>query len=188
MINQRVNRRRVLRRGMGAVGAVGALATLQGGMLARAAGTPTTEGDLWGLEGTWMQPVALGSAAPFQSLSTYAAGGGVITTAQTRASAAPPGCRDGWGSHHGTWARTGELTFQRHVVAFLFGPTGAPTGTHTVNQAILMAGDGQSYSARGTVTFADVTGKVLRTTSAGIEQATRITANAMHATGSTSGQ
>ena len=187
MIDQRVNRRRMLRRGMGAVGVVGALATLQGGMLARAADTPTTEGDLWGLEGTWISSVALGSAAPFQSLSTYAAGGGVITTAQTSQRGAP-GMPGSVGSHHGTWARTGELTFQRHVVAFLFGPTGAPTGTHTVDQAILMAGDGQSYSARGTVTFADVTGKVLRTTSAGIEQATRITANAMHAAGSTSGQ
>jgi hypothetical protein len=176
-----MDRRRVLK-GAGALGAIGALAALQGGMPARATGN-----DTWGLEGTWISTVALGAVAPFQSLSTYAAGGGVVTTAQTSLRGAP-GMPGSVSSHHGTWARTGELTFQRHVVAFLFSLMGVPTGTHTVDQTILIAGDGQSYSAHGTVTIADVTGKVLRSMSAGTEQATRITANGMHAAGSPSGQ
>jgi hypothetical protein len=187
MTDQRVNRRRMLKKGAGVVGALGALAALHGAMPARAADTPTTGGDMWGLEGTWISTVALGSLAPFQSLSTYAAGGGVVTTAQTSLRGAP-GMPGSVSSHHGTWARTGELTFQRHLVAFLFGPTGVPTGTHTVDQAILMAGDGQSYSAHGTVTVGDVTGKVLHTTSAGIEQATRIAATGMHGAAGPSGQ
>ena len=187
MTDQRMNRRRMLKKGAGAVGAIGALAALQGGIPVRAAEPNTTGVDTWELEGTWISTVALGSRAPFQSLSTYAAGGGIVTTAQTSMRGAP-GMPGSIGSHHGTWARTGELTFQRHVVAFLFSPTGAPTGTHTVDQAILMASDGQSYSAHGTVTFADVTGRVLRTTSAGIEQATRVTANGVRAASSPPGQ
>jgi len=177
--NHYVNRRRILT-GLGAAGVVGALAALQ--EPTRAAG----EG-AWGLEGTWISGVALGSTPGFQSLSTYAAGGGAVTTSQ-RGPRGAPGRPGSISAHHGTWARTGELTFQRHVVAFTFDATGAPTGTHTVDQTLVMAADGQSYSAQGTVTFADVTGKTLPSSSAGTEHATRMTANALHVAGSTSGQ
>ncbi len=181
MTDHYVDRRKILK-GVGAVGAAAALAALHGPLSAHAAET-----DGWGLEGTWISTVALGSRAPFHSLSTYASGGGVVTTAQTSLRGAP-GRPGSIGSHHGTWARTGALTFQRHVVAFTFDRTGAPTGTHTVDQTILMAADGQSYSAQGTVTIADVRGTVLQSSSAGVEPATRITANGMHAASSPAGQ
>ena len=187
MERQRIDRRRMLR-GIGAAGAVGAVAALQGSLPARAAAVEAGGGDTWGLEGTWISTVLLGSPAPpFQSLSTYAAGGGVVTTAQTSLRGAP-GMPGSIGSHQGTWIRAGGLTYHRRVVAFTFNQAGVPTGTHTVDQTIQMAGDGQSYSAQGTVTFADVTGKVTRTTSAGTEQATRIAAAGMHAPGSPTGQ
>jgi len=181
MAKHRIDRGTMLK-GVGAAGAASALAALHGPLPAHAAET-----DGWGLEGTWISTVALGSPAPFQSLSTYAGGGGVVTTAQTQLRGAP-GRPGSISSHHGTWARTGELTFRRRVVAFTFDPTGAPTGTHTVDQTILLASDGQSYSARGTVTVADVTGKVLQSSSAGVEHATRMTANGLRVTSSPAGQ
>ena len=181
MANHRIDRGTILK-GVGAAGAATALAALHGPLPAHAAETND-----WGLEGTWISTVALGSPAPFQSLSTYASGGGLVTTAQTQLRGAP-GRPGSISSHHGTWARIGELTFQRRGVAFTFGPTGAPTGTHTVEQTILLASDGQSYSARGTVTIADVTGKALQSSSAGTEHATRLTANGMRVAGSPAGQ
>jgi len=187
MAHTRINRRGMLTGAAGAVGVVGALAVLQNPTSASAAGSAGTGDDVWGLEGTWLSTVALASRAPFQSLSTYAGGGGLVTTAQTQVRGAPsrPGPIS---SHHGTWSRTGELTFQRHATAFTFDPTGAPTGTHTTDQRIMMAADGQSYSAQGTVTVADLTGKVLLSSGAGTEQATRMGTHGMHATGSTAGQ
>lgn len=181
MTDHHVDRRTMLKRA-GAVGAVAALAAIHDPLPVRAAET-----NAWGLEGTWLSTVALGSRTPFQSLSTYAAGGGVVTTAQTQLRGAP-GRPGSISSHHGTWVRTGELTYQRHVVAFTFDPTGTPTGTHTVDQTILMAADGQSYSAHGSVTIADVTGKVLQSSSAGTEHATRLTGQGMHAMGSPASQ
>ncbi len=181
MDNHCIDRGTMLK-GVGVVGAATALAALHGPLPAQAAET-----DVWGLEGTWISTVALGPRTPFQSLSTYAGGGGVVTTAQTQLRGAP-GRPGSISSHQGTWARTGELTFQRHVVAFTFDPTGTPTGTHTVDQTILLASDGQSYSARGTMTIADVTGNVLQSSSAGTEHATRITANGMRVAGSPAGQ
>ncbi|MGH2388465.1 MAG: hypothetical protein ACRDIE_09705, partial [Chloroflexota bacterium] len=163
---QRRSDRRCLLKGAGAAGLVGALGVLQAPTLARAAGAAPSGDQSWSLEGTWISTVALGPGTVFQSLSTYAAGGGVVTTAQAqpRGAAGRPGSVS---AHHGTWMRTGALTFQRHVVAFTFDPTGVPTGTHTVDQALVMAEDGQSYDAHGTVTISDLTGKLLQSTSAG---------------------
>ncbi len=184
MVKHRIDRGAMLK-GVGVAGAATALMALHGPLPAHAAETAETDG--WGLEGTWIATAALGPSAPFHTLSTYAGGGSLIGTAQTGPRGAP-GRPGSIGSHHGTWARTGELTFQRNTVAFTFDPTGAPTGTHRVEQTILMAADGQSYSADGTVTIADVTGKVLHSSSTGTEHARRMTLHGMPAAGRPSGQ
>jgi len=51
----------------------------------------------------------------------------------------------------------------------------------------MMAADGQNYCAHGAITIADIKGKVLQSTSAGTEHATRLAATAMPA-GSPAGQ
>jgi hypothetical protein len=165
MADQRFDRRRVLK-GAVAVGAVSALAAVQGPPLARA-------DEMTGIEGTWLSTVTTsgsGAPPPFQALVTFTAGGGLVETDQSTS----PSQRS---AGQGTWACTDDDQVRARFLAFLFDDSGHPQGTLTVPFTVRLSEDGETLAGTGTFQAVDLTGKVVNAGSFTL-QGRRITVDA----------
>jgi hypothetical protein len=162
MAEQRFERRRVLK-GAAALGALGALAAVQGPPIARAEA-------MTGIEGTWLSTVTTGGSGappPFQALVTFTAGCGLVETDQS----ASPSQRS---AGQGTWAHTDDGQVRARFLAFLFDAAGHPQGTLIVRFTVRLSEDGGTLAGDGTFQVVDLTGTVVNSGSVTL-QGQRIT-------------
>ena len=149
MTDQRFERRRVLK-GAAAFGALGALAAVQGPPIARADA-------MTGIEGTWLSTVTTGGSGappPFQALTTFTAGGGLVETDQSTS----PSQRS---AGQGTWARTDDDQVRARFLAFLVDASGHPQGTLIVRFTVQFSEEGETLAGAGTFQVVDLTAKVV---------------------------
>lgn len=107
--------------------------------------------------GSWLLDVTLTSTHPpfsFQSLETYDAGGGLVTTDQI--SFDPQGLAS---PGHGTWVSRGGGKFATTWLSFVFDAKGNPTGWAKVQETITVSADGNTFSGSGVFTRYDAHGK-----------------------------
>jgi hypothetical protein len=164
MANARLDRRDILK-GIGAVGALGALATVPNALPAHA--SAEAGADPSGIEGTWLStminkstmPMQSGAAAPqmiAQVLCTYTGGGGLLATGTTDEAA---GSRSSPG--HGAWVRVGPRTTRYTVKAFGFDDKGNLANIGTFGEVITLGADGMSYTGKGEYRVVDLKRKVI---------------------------
>jgi FtsP/CotA-like multicopper oxidase with cupredoxin domain len=149
MAEQRFDRRRVLK-GAAAFGALGALAAVQEPPMAHADAKT-------GIEGTWLATVTTGGSGappPFQSLVTFAPGGGLVEADQST----PPSQRS---AGQGMWVRTDDDQIRARFLAFLFDTSGHPQGTLIVPFTIRLSEEPETFAGTGTFQVVDLTGKVV---------------------------
>ena len=102
--------------------------------------------------GTWVvtaTPPASSGFAPFNILYTFAAGGALITTSQIDHFVPNTGVLQG------SWRRGDQGEINSTLVAFLYGPTGAPIATLKV-RATYQFSDANNFTGRGQQAFCDL--------------------------------
>ena len=107
------------------------------------------------LEGSWNVVVGPGSPTEFRTLTTYAAGGGLMATAPV----VPPPFHAS--TAHGTWERTGGHQFTYTFLALLYNPTGHFAGTLKVRETITLDNGGDQYDGTSSVEVFDPFGNVV---------------------------
>jgi hypothetical protein len=117
------------------------------GLVAMASSVMAKEGDdannNVGIEGTWLSRVTIPNPPPgvppvFLSLATYTRSGQAI-----EANSTPQDRSVGLGE----WARTGHRTFERTFTYFVFGPDHVFASFTQVTSMIVVAADGETYTA-----------------------------------------
>ena len=118
----------------------------------------SADGRGWGaqkLVGSWMVAVDRGPALPaLKSLQTFTSGHGVVEIANGGATARSPS--------HGAWERTGRREYATTIVFFRYDPAGgAYLGTVKVRRTLVLAPDGQSFTAVSVGELRDPAGNLL---------------------------
>jgi hypothetical protein len=148
------DRRRVLQ----STGALGALAVLAGPGLAHAdaaadssplaqvAQLPAAEDPTLSVLGTWLETITSPDNVfpAFQTLTTYAAGSGLISTASIDLNPATLGS-----GAFGAWVRTGGRSYRWFAHAFAYTPQGAPNGLFNIRESVALNQAGDAYSGTG---------------------------------------
>jgi hypothetical protein len=112
----------------------------------------TVEGS-WRITVTRLNPPP-GGPATFESLMTFAGGGGLVETSSTGTTRRGPA--------HGVWERVAGRTYATTMVLFRFDPaTGAYLGTQRVDRTMQLSEDGQSFEAVSLGTQFDPLGSVV---------------------------
>jgi hypothetical protein len=155
MIAQRLARRRMLR-GAGALGMLGAVTALAGqervhadadaSSLGPVSQLPEAQGPAVSVLGTWLETITSPDNVfpAFQTLTTYAAGGGLISTASIDLNPATLGS-----GAFGAWVGTGDRTFRWFAHAFAYTPQGAPNGLFNIRESVALDQAGDTYSGTG---------------------------------------
>lgn len=146
----RLDRRLVLR-GLTAVGVAGALTALHDPSTGHADKERPAA-----ILGTWLETTTTtdNSIPPFQVLFTYGAGGGMTATASLDLTPATLS-----GPTHGAWTQSEERSYRFLAHAFAFDPQGNPAGVYTIRESLTLDDKGESY--RGSGSFAvDFNGQV----------------------------
>lgn len=153
----RFDRRRVLQ-GVSALGGTGALAALAGSDFAYASADadgasfgqvsqlPAPEDAAQSVLGTWLETITSpdNTFPTFQTLTTYAAGGGLISTASINLN--PATLASG---AFGVWVRTGDRAFRWFARAFAYTPQGNPNGLFSIRESVTMNQAGDTLSGSG---------------------------------------
>ena len=111
------------------------------------------------VEGSWLITVTRVNPPPgmpttFQSLMTFAAGGGLTETSSTGTTRRGPA--------HGVWERISGRTYATSMTLFRFDPsTGAFLGTQRVDRTMELSQDGQSFEGVSLATLFDPAGNVV---------------------------
>ena len=133
--------RRLVLKNAGTLGAIGALAALAAPGMAHAEQERSES-----VVGTWLETVSStnNSFPSFQALSSYAVGGGWISSASINLSPATLAS-----DAYGAWARTGERSFRWAAHAFAYTPEGNPNGLYTIRESLSLDRTGQTYTGTG---------------------------------------
>jgi hypothetical protein len=163
MVDQRLDRRHILK-GAAAIGALGALATLQGPTLTRAGEEDEHERNLIG---AWEFTVTVPAGGfLLHGLKLVAPGGITLITDELELSQHE-------GPGFGAWVQTGERTFALTFVRQHFNATGTLVGKETIRETNMLDDNGDAFSGSATFEVSDLTGTVVSTGSATV-QGTRI--------------
>jgi TAT (twin-arginine translocation) pathway signal sequence len=164
MVDQRLDRRHILK-GAAALGALGALAALQGPTLTRA-GDEEDEHER-SLIGAWEFTVTVpASGFLLRGLKLVAPGGITLITDELE-------FRQHEGPGFGAWVQTGERTFALTFVRQHFDATGTLVGKETIRETNMLDDNGDAFSGSATFKVSDLTGTVVSAGSATV-QGTRI--------------
>lgn len=96
--------------------------------------------------GTWLETITPTdpSIPPFQTLTTYAAGGGLISTASINLN--PATLASG---AFGAWVRRDARSFHWSGHAFAFTPQGNPNGIFNILETVTLSETGDSLTSSG---------------------------------------